>query len=137
MISVYGGVWLAGVVYAALGEKRAPRVSLVAWIILGVLPLALDGVTHMINDIVAGTSGAGFRDTNAWLALLTANALPQSFYEGNLLGSFNSWMRWLTGVVFSFMTVFALFPIIRTSMDDTARDAERQLTRLAAYDREA
>ena len=77
-----------------------------------------------------GTSGTGFRDTNAWLAALTGNALPDSFYMGDQLGSFNSWMRWLTGFLFSLPTVFALFALIGSAMQSMATDAERQLTRV-------
>jgi len=134
MISVYGGVWLAGIVYAL--TRRRLQISLLVWMLLGVLPLGLDGVSHMINDVVAGTSGLGYRDSNAWLQVLTGNVFPASFYAGDQLGSFNSWARWITGTVFSVTTVFALFPIINSSMDDTSRDAERQMARLAAYDRE-
>ena len=134
MISVYGGIWLAGIIYAL--TRRRVHISLLVWVLLGVLPLGLDGVSHMINDVVAGTSGLGFRDTNAWLQALTGNAFPASFYAGDQLGSFNSWARWITGTVFSVTTVFALFPIINASMDETSKDAERQMARLAAYDRE-
>jgi uncharacterized membrane protein len=136
MISVYGGVWLAGLVWAivAAARGRAPQLSLLAWVLLGVMPLAIDGTSHMLNDVVAGTSGFGFRDTNAWLAALTGNALGQSFYYGDAFGSFNSWARWITGFLFSITTVFALFPVIDESMRGTARDAERQLARVAAYE---
>jgi uncharacterized membrane protein len=134
MISVYGGVWLGGIVYA-LSQRRL-RVPLAAWALVGVLPLGLDGLSHMLNDIVAGTTGLGFRDTNAWLQALTGGVFPQSFYAGDALGSFNSWARWITGLLFSFTTVFALFPIIDGSMGLTARDAERQLARINAYQRE-
>ncbi|MBI5879097.1 MAG: DUF2085 domain-containing protein [Chloroflexi bacterium] len=136
MISVYGGVWLAGLLWAALGPKRAPRLSLFWWIVIGVAPLGIDGVSHMLNDIVAGTSGLGFRDTNTWLVALTGNVLPADFYQGDALGSFNSWARWLSGFLFAFASVFALFPIIGGSMDDTARDAERQLSRIAAREQQ-
>ncbi len=96
MISTYGGLWLGGLIYALLG-KRAPRISILAWILIGVLPIGLDGLSHMLNDVLAGTTGTGFRDTNSWLQALTLNALPQSFYVGDQLGSFNSWARWITG----------------------------------------
>jgi hypothetical protein len=128
MISVYGGVWLAGLLYLAWGKHR-PRVPLWAWVLFGVAPLGIDGVTHMINDVVAGTSGTGFRDTNEWLRAIFGG-MPDSFYVGDGLGSFNSWARWATGFVFSFTTVFALFPILDTSMQETAEDAEYQLARI-------
>jgi len=55
MISAYGGVWLAGLLYAALG-KRAPRLSPKAWLLIGIAPIFADGITHMLNDILAGTA---------------------------------------------------------------------------------
>lgn len=130
MISTYGGIWLGAVVWALLG-KRAPRVPLWVWLVFGVLPLGLDGVTHMVNDIVAGSSGLGFRDTNEWLRLLTLNAFPETFYYGNMLGSFNSFARWITGLLFGFLTVFALFPYIAYAFKDTRRDLESQLDQIA------
>ncbi len=126
MISAYGGVWLAGLLYTAWGQ-RAPRLSLKAWVLVGIMPILLDGTTHMVNDLLAGTSGAGFRDTNDWLRALTLNAPPSSFYYGDQLGSFNSWLRWLTGFLFSFTTVFALFPLIGSSLQKTASDTEQQV----------
>lgn len=131
MISTYGGIWLAGLLYWLLG-KRAPRLPLWAWLVFGVLPLGLDGFSHFINDIVAGTSGAGFRDTNAWLQALTFNSLPATFYAGDEFGSFNSWSRWVTGLLFGFTTVFAVFPIIAESMRATAYDLQAQLDRIRA-----
>lgn len=135
MMSVYGGVWLAGLAYLAWSQRK-PRISLWAWVLCGVAPLGVDGVSHMLNDIVAGTSGTGFRDTNEWLRVIISG-LPDSFYSGNALGSFNSWARWLTGFVFSFTTVFALFPILDTSMQETAEDAAYQLSRIQAREHEA
>lgn len=129
MISTYGGIWIGAVLWAIFG-KRVPRLSLTIWLLVGVLPLALDGFSHFINDIVAGSSGQGFRDTNEWLAILTGNLLPAEFYYGNMLGSFNSWARWFTGLLFGITTVFAIFPIIKAAMLDTQRDLEEQLNRI-------
>jgi uncharacterized membrane protein len=128
MISTYGGLWLGGVVFALLG-KRAPRISLLVWLLVGVLPLGLDGLTHMLNDVLAGTTGGGFRDTNSWLQALTFNTLPPSFYAGDQFGSFNSWARWITGLSFSLTTVLAAFPLIENSMRDLVQSAEYQRSR--------
>lgn len=129
MISTYGGVWVGGVLWALFG-KRAPRLSLVVWLAVGILPLGLDGFTHFVNDIVAGSSGQGFRDTNDWLRALTGNAFPDSFYYGNMLGSFNSTARWITGLLFGVTTVFAIFPVLRDAMRDTQEDVQAQLARI-------
>lgn len=123
MISTYGGLWLGGLIYALLG-KRAPRISIVVWLLVGILPLGLDGVTHMLNDVLAGTTGAGFRDTNSWLQAITFNSLPQSFYVGDQFGSFNSWARWITGFAFSITTILAAFPLIERSMHELGESAE-------------
>lgn len=129
MISTYGGIWIGAVLWAIFG-KRVGRLSLVVWLLVGVLPLALDGFSHFLNDIVAGTSGQGFRDTNEWLIVLTGGIFPAEFYYGNMLGSFNSWTRWITGLLFAITTVFAMFPIIGGAMHETQRDLEHQLSRI-------
>lgn len=51
-----------------------------------------------------------FRDTNAWLVPLTYQAFPASFYAGDALGSFNSWRRLLSGVLFGIAAVWLAFP---------------------------
>ena len=61
-------------------------------------PMIVDGVIHWFSDL-AGI-GQGFRHNNAWLVTLTRSLFPQSFYVGNLLGSFNSWMRLIIGLLF-------------------------------------
>lgn len=131
MISTYGGIWLGGLIYAVT-LKRLPRLPLLVWLILGVLPIGLDGTSHFINDIVAGTSGLGFRDTNVWLQVLTGNILPSSFYVGDQLGSFNSWARWITGLLFGITTVLALFPVVNAAMQDMANEAGTKLSHAIA-----
>lgn len=136
MISTYGGIWLGAVIYLILG-KRSPRIPLWLWIAVGIVPLALDGITHFINDIIAGSSGQGFRDTNDWLRVLTLGIFPAEFYYGNMLGSFNSWARWITGLAFGITTALALFPIIGASLRETQRDLEAQLARIQEREAEA
>ena len=136
MISTYGGVWLGAVLYAILG-KRAPRIPLWLWIAVGVVPLALDGLTHFVNDIVAGSSGQGFRDTNDWLRVLTGNAFPAEFYYGNMLGSFNSWARWITGLLFGITTALAIFPVVKAALAETQRDLEYQLARIQQVEKQS
>ncbi|MBI4673607.1 MAG: DUF2085 domain-containing protein [Chloroflexi bacterium] len=129
MISTYGGIWLGAGLYAIWG-KHAPRIPLWLWIFVGVIPLGLDGITHFVNDIIAGSSGQGFRDTNDWLRVITFNVFPGEFYYGNMLGSFNSWARWITGLLFGVTTVLAIFPILNAALLDTQRGLEYQLARI-------
>jgi hypothetical protein len=57
----------------------------------------MDGISHTISDFWG--IGNGFRDTNAWLRALTGDIFPASFYAGDAWGSFNAWMRLISGVV--------------------------------------
>ena len=89
-----------------------------AWwgFLLLLLPMAIDGGTHFISDILGGIGG-GFRDSNLWLSALTGNAFPATFYEGDALGSFNSWMRLMTGILFPLGVVWFIFPYLQRSFD--------------------
>lgn len=128
MVSLYGGLWIGGLLYALL-RRRLPRLSPIVWLFLGGLPIFLDGISHTINDAVAGLSGTGFRDTNSWLQFLTGNMLPSSFYAGDAFGSFNALARLVTGALFGLLTVWLAYPFVEAAM----RDLEYQTRmRLAA-----
>jgi len=106
MVSMYTGLFLAGLAFALVRRRIRP----LPWWGFGLflLPMAMDGTTHIVSDL-AGL-GQGFRDTNGWLAPLTGGALPTWFYVGDALGSFNSWMRLLTGLLFGVGAVWFGFP---------------------------
>lgn len=108
MISFYTSVWLFAVIWYPSRRKVKP---LSWWIfVLLLLPIAIDGTSHMVSDF-AGI-GQGFRDTNAWLIVLTHNTLPATFYAGDALGSFNSIMRFITGLLAGFAIAWLIFPYI-------------------------
>lgn len=95
MISSYTGIWLFALLWFPLRRTIKP---LVLWgFALLLLPIIMDGGTHAISDL-AGI-GSGFRDTNMWLAALTHYSLPTTFYAGGAPGSFNSIMRFISGVL--------------------------------------
>jgi uncharacterized membrane protein len=127
MISLYGGLWVAGLLYGVL-RGRLPRLSPYVWLVVGVLPLAVDGFSHVVNDALAGFTGTGFRDTNAWLQFLTGSVLPAGFYAGDALGSFNSLMRLITGFLFAVLSIWFLYPSIDRSMTDLKRQASARLS---------
>ena len=87
------------------------RVRPLPWwgLVLLLLPLSIDGFTHLFSDLFSGISG-GFRSDNAWLATLTDHVLPATFYAGDALGSFNSLMRLLSGLLFGLGMVWFLYP---------------------------
>jgi uncharacterized membrane protein len=91
------------------------------------LPMAIDGATHMVSDL-AGI-GRGFRDTNVWLQILTNNTLSMAFYQGDALGSFNSWLRLITGILFGIALVGFAYPYINDSFADIVRRSEATLVK--------
>ena len=106
MISFYTSVWIFAVLWIPFRRKVKP---LPWWgFMLFLLPIVLDGGTHMISDF-AGI-GLGFRDNNLWLASLTNSIFPVSFYAGDALGSFNSWMRLITGPLAGLGIIWLVFP---------------------------
>ncbi len=84
MVSMFGSVWLFGILWWPLRHRVKP----IPWwgALLFILPMAVDGTTHLFSDLYG--IGQGFRDTNLWLANLTHNAFPLNFYAGDALGSF-------------------------------------------------
>ena len=112
---------------------RRPARPLPWWgFILSLSVMAIDGGTHFISDLSG--IGMGFRYSNAWLAALTAHALPATFYAGDALGSFNSTMRILSGVLFGLGTVWFLLPYLAVGFDDLRRDLELKLSRAGALE---
>jgi uncharacterized membrane protein len=94
LAAMFGSMLVVFVAFAIFRWKRFPL-----WLgILLVLPLILDGATHYAADY-DGMVG-NWRYDNGWLASLTGHAFAESFYVGDTIGTFNSWMRWITGILF-------------------------------------
>jgi uncharacterized membrane protein len=111
MVSMYGGVWLGALAFALMRRKLKP-LSFWGYVLL-IAPMVVDGTTHLVSDLSG--IGNGFRYSNAWLATLTNHALPAWFYAGDALGSFNSWMRLFTGLLFGLGSVALMMPRLEQS----------------------
>ena len=108
MVSMFTSLWLLGIFWKPLHRWLK---SLPWWgLVLFLLPMAVDGVSHFISDLSG--IGQGFRDSNAWLAILTNHSFASSFYSGDAWGSFNSLMRLLTGILFGLGLVWFGFPFL-------------------------
>lgn len=117
MISFYTTIWIYALLWHPLRRNLRP---LAVWVCaLFLLPIVLDGGAHAISDL-AGL-GQGFRDTNAWLAVLTSHAFPTSFYVGDALGSFNSIMRLVTGALAGLGLVGFVFPYAEVAFAESQR----------------
>jgi uncharacterized membrane protein len=123
MVSMYASLLFFSLAWGLLRR----RVKALPWwgFVLLLLPMAADGGTHFISDL-AGI-GQGFRDSNAWLATLTRYALPATFYAGDALGSFNSWMRTISGLLFGLGVVWFSFPYLAAGFGDIRSQLEAKL----------
>lgn len=120
MVSMYTSIWIFIIVWGSVKKKIKP---LPWWgLTLLILPMAVDGTSHMISDF-AGI-GQGFRDTNAWLAAITNHKFALSFYVGDAWGSFNAWMRLISGVLFGLGIVWFSFPYLEESFINSTKIVE-------------
>lgn len=118
--AIFTSFFLAGLAYALL-RRRVPRLP---WpiFLLFILPMALDGGSHMVSEI----TGLGFRETNSWLAALTGGTLPETFYAGTTIGSFNWLMRSLSGMLFAVGCVWFAFPYLERGLGRSEQKAPEQ-----------
>lgn len=124
MVWMYTMLIPAGLVFTLFRRWLRP---LPWWgLALFLLPMALDGGTHLISDF-AGI-GDGFRDSNVWLAVLTNNAFPATFYAGDAIGSFNAWMRLFSGVAFAVGLVWFAYPHLEVAFADMRREIESKFS---------
>jgi uncharacterized membrane protein len=130
MVSMYTTIFAAGLLFA-LVRRRLKPLSLVSFGAL-VLPMIADGGSHALSDL-AGI-GRGFRDGNAWLAALTGQVFPAWFYAGDTLGSFNSSMRLITGILFGVACVWLAYPYIEQSMSEMRVRLEENSKRAGVVD---
>jgi uncharacterized membrane protein len=126
MIFMYSSILIMAWIWYPFRKKLT---SIPIWgLILLLTPMALDGITHMISDL-AGI-GQGFRDSNVWLAGFTNFSFSPEFYAGDKLGSFNSWMRVVSGIFFGIGLVFFGFPYFDEVFDNKVSRIEYKQTKL-------
>lgn len=124
MVSMYTSLWVFGMIWWLIRAKVKP----ISWwvFLLLLLPMAVDGTSHFLSDL-AGI-GQGFRDTNLWLATLTHQSLPASFYAGDAWGSFNSIMRMVSGILFGAGIVFFTYPYLNNAFAPHIQPSKAFLT---------
>jgi uncharacterized membrane protein len=123
MVSMYTSIWIFIILWGSVKKKMKP---LPWWgLALLIIPMAIDGTSHMLSDF-AGI-GQGFRDTNAWLAAITNNQFPVSFYAGDAWGSFNAWMRLISGVLFGLGIVWFSFPYLEDAFNNSVKVVEHKV----------
>lgn len=106
MVSLYTSLFVGAAIYAVMRRRIKPFPVLV--FVAFLMPLALDGLSHTVSDFWG--IGNGFRDSNEWLRALTGNVFSSTFYEGDAWGSFNAWMRLITGILAGVGLAWFLLP---------------------------
>jgi uncharacterized membrane protein len=123
MVSMYASPYLFGILFGLVRHRIKPLS--IKGLFLFLLPMGVDGITHLISDFTAEIGG-GFRDSNIWLTNLTNHSFPATFYSGDAFGSFNSWMRILTGILFGLGIIWFFFPRAQAAFADTRAQIERK-----------
>lgn len=92
-IAIYSAILLFGLIFAATG-RRLPPLPLIAWILLGMVPIGLDGVSQIISQL-------------PWHILPIRESSPV--------------LRTITGGLFGFSTAWFGYPVVEQSMREVRK----------------
>ncbi|MFQ5886527.1 MAG: DUF2085 domain-containing protein [Anaerolineae bacterium] len=108
-LAIYTGIAVGGLLFALL--HRWMRPFPLQWYLLFLAPIALDGLTHMLTDMLPAIT---WRESNEWLRVLIGEwiHLPSGFYIGTGVGSLNWLLRTLTGSLLGLGTVWLVHPYL-------------------------
>jgi uncharacterized membrane protein len=96
-VAIWGAMALFGLLYAATG-RRLPKMHWIVWILVGMVPVGLDGFSQLFSQI------------------------PSAFIQTYLpYRESTPFLRTLTGFLFGFSTAWFMFPLIEETMADTRR----------------
>jgi uncharacterized membrane protein len=92
-VAIYGGIFLAGIVFSFVRHRLRP-LPIMIWFILGVVPMALDGVTQLFSGFPILPQGIMARESTPFL-------------------------RTATGLLFGVLNVWLAYPHLEQSMAET------------------
>ena len=96
-LAIWGALLLFGLAFSATG-RRVPPIHWMIWVIVGILPVGLDGFSQLFSQI------------------------PSTFIQSILpYRESTPFLRVLTGFLFGFMTAWFGIPVIEESMAETRR----------------
>ena len=101
-VAIYGGILLFGVLFSLTG-RRIPSLRWQLWIAIGILPIAVDGLSQLVSQP-------------------PFNLMP--------LRESTPLLRVLTGGLFGFTTAWFGYPLVEESMADTRQIMAKKLIRL-------
>jgi uncharacterized membrane protein len=106
-MAIWGSILLFGLVYALSG-RRLPPLPWYLWLLIGIIPIGVDGLSQLISQPPLGLYT--FRESTAFL-------------------------RVLTGGLFGFTTAWFGYPMTEQAMAETRRIMATKLLRLKAGER--
>ena len=92
-VAIYGSIFIFGLLFS-LTKRKIPTLPLVAWIVLGMVPIGLDGVSQIISQL-------------PWDILPVRESTPL--------------LRTITGALFGFSTAWFSYPVIEDAMVETRK----------------
>lgn len=99
-VAIYGGIFIFGLLFAIF-RKRVKPIHWLVWILVGIVPIGLDGFSQLISQ-------------------LPFNLLP--YRESTPL------LRLITGVLFGFITAWFGYPYVEESMRENKQFLEGKLS---------
>jgi len=94
-VAIWGALFLFGLAFALTG-RRIPKLHWLIWVVVGIVPIGLDGFSQLFSQI------------------------PSTFIQSILPYRESSpFLRLVTGVLFGGMTAWFMFPLIEEAMIDT------------------
>lgn len=100
-VAIYGSLLIFGLVFAATGRRMEP-LPWIFWLMVGLIPIGLDGVSQL-PSLINGLP--------AWLPIRESTPF----------------LRTLTGGLFGWMTAWYLFPMIEKSSRETRQLLKRKM----------
>jgi uncharacterized membrane protein len=108
-VAIWGAMALFGLLYAAMG-RRLPKLHWIVWMLIGLLPIGLDGFSQLFSQI------------------------PIAFIQTYLpYRESTPILRTLTGFLFGFTTAWLMFPLIEETMVDTRRMLSKKFATLNSH----
>ncbi len=105
-VAIWGAMALFGLLFAAAG-RRLPKLHWMVWILIGMVPIGLDGFSQLFSQI------------------------PSAFIQSILpYRESTPFLRTLTGFLFGFTTAWFMFPLIEEAMSETKRSFSTRVVTL-------
>jgi uncharacterized membrane protein len=103
-VAIYGAILLFGIGFALTGRKAKP-LSFWAWILIGIVPIGLDGGTQVLSQVL----------TDPLFDFLDPLSQFLSYREST------PFLRTLTGFLFGFATAWFGYPLVEETMADARK----------------